>query len=128
MDPGEKDKTGSTEEDDKSGDGGGTHTIELEPSANNSDNEKQRAYDKKQDEAFYNKHANPESFFEHLWNEAGPNLGAMGILVEHMADRIDVDKQAGIKPDLMQCKISHRLHDPLESKRDTWQELCNRTR
>ena len=46
----------------------------------------------------------------------------MGDLVEHMADRIDVDKQVGIKPDLMQCKISHKLHNSLESEGDTWQE------
>ena len=46
----------------------------------------------------------------------------MGILAEHMADRSDIDKQAGIKPDLMQCKISHNLHDSLELKGDTWQE------
>ena len=43
-------------------------------------------------------------------------------LVEHMAERIDIDEQAGIKPDLMQCNISHDLHDFLELEGDTWQE------
>ena len=66
IDPEEKDKVGSPEADVKSGDGGGSHTIELGPGTNDSDDDKQRVYDKKQDEAFYNKHANPESFFEHL--------------------------------------------------------------
>ena len=62
----EKDKAGSTEEDDESGNGGDSHTFELEPGANNSDSENQRAYDNKQDEAFYNKYANPEYFFGHM--------------------------------------------------------------
>ena len=46
----------------------------------------------------------------------------MGILLEHMAGRIDINEQAGIKPDLMQCKISHDLHDFLELNGDIWQE------
>jgi hypothetical protein len=112
-DPEEKDRVGLTEEDNESSDGCGSHTIELELGANNSDDEKQRAFDKKQDEAFYNKHINPESFFKPLYNEAGPILRAMGELLEHMADRIDIDKQASIKPHLMQYTISHDLHDLL---------------
>ena len=63
-------KADSTEEDSRSG-------KEGEPGAKDVDNEEQRAYDEKQDEALYDKHPNPESFYQHLWNEAGPNLGAM---------------------------------------------------
>ena len=49
MDPEENDNAWSTREDDESGKGGGSHTIELEPGADNNANENQRAYDKKQD-------------------------------------------------------------------------------
>ena len=49
MNPEEYDNAGSIEEDDESSDGGGSHTIELEPGADDNDNENQRAYDKKQD-------------------------------------------------------------------------------
>ena len=43
-------------------------------------------------------------------------------LVEHIAERIDIDKGAGIEPDPMQCNISHDLHRFIEFKGDTWQE------
>ena len=57
-----------------------------------------------------------------MYNKTGLNLGAMGDLVEYMAERIDIDKEAGIEPDLMQWKISHTLHGFLELEGDTWQE------
>ena len=43
-------------------------------------------------------------------------------MVEHIAERIDIDKGAGIEPDLMQCDISHDLHHFLEFEGDSWQE------
>ena len=65
------------------------------------DNEEQRAHDLKQDMAFQNKHPNPESFFDYRWNKAGPNFRSMRIMVNQLAEGIDVDKFAGIEPDLM---------------------------
>ena len=115
MDSEQNDKADATGE-------GGQSVKKGELSAEDADNEEQRAYDLKQDEAFHNRIPVSETFYGYMWNKAGPNLGAMGILVEHMADRIDVDKQAGIKQDLIQYKISHNLHDSLELKGDTWQE------
>ena len=46
----------------------------------------------------------------------------MGDLIEHMADRIGINEQTDIEPDLMQCNISHELHDFPELEGDTWQE------
>ena len=43
-------------------------------------------------------------------------------MVNQLAERIDVDKFAGIEPDLMQCTISQELHDSIESEGDTWED------
>ena len=43
-------------------------------------------------------------------------------MVNQLAERIDVDKFAGIKPDLMQCKISQDLYNSLLSEGDTWED------
>ena len=46
----------------------------------------------------------------------------MADMVEILAERIDIDKGAGIAPDLMQCDINHDLHYFLENKGDTWKD------
>ena len=97
-------------------------TIDLQPDADDNGIEKQRAFNKKQDDAFNDKIPNPDTFFEHLFNKTGPIIGAMEDLVEHKAEGIDIDERAGIKPDLMQCDISHYLHIVLEFEGDMWQE------
>ena len=56
-----------------------------------------------------------------MWNKVGPSLESMGIMVNQLTERIDVDKFVGIEPDLMQCNISQELHDSLESEGDTWE-------
>ena len=58
--------------------------------------------DKKVDEAFKDDFPNPDSFFEKLFNDAGPNAGAMKTMLEMLADRIDIDEGAGIEPNLIQ--------------------------
>ena len=122
MDPEENDNTGSTGEDNTSGNEGGSPTTNLEPGTDNNDNEKQRAFDKKQDDAFNNKFPNPDTFFKHVFNKAGPNKGAMEDLVDHIAEIIGIDKGAEIEPDLMQCNINHDLHRSLEFEGDICQE------
>ena len=78
--------------------------------------------EKEQDDAFNDNFLHPDTFFEHLFNEAGPNVGAIVDLVELLAERIDIDEGVGIAPDLIQCDISHGLHHFLEHGGDTWQE------
>jgi hypothetical protein len=94
----------------------------VETGESDSDDAKQRAFDEEKDDAFNDKFRNPDTFFEHLFNEAGPNVEAMEDLVKLMAERIDIDKGASIEPDLMQCDISEGLHHFLELKGDNWQE------
>ena len=122
MDPEDNDNAGSTEEDDNFGNVSGSLIIGLEPGADDNEDEKQRAFDKEQDDAFNDKFPNPEMYFKHLFNKAGSNIGAMADLVELMAERIDINKGTDIVPDLMKCNISHDLHHFLEFKGDMWQE------
>ena len=119
MNPEKNDNAGSTGEGDEFGNGSGSLTIDLEPDADDNDDEKQRAFDKEQDDAFNDKFPNPDTFFEYLLNEAGSNIGAIEDLVELMAERIDINEGAGIALDLMQYNISHDLHRFLESEGDT---------
>ena len=115
MDSEQNDKVDATGEDNQS-------VGKGEPGAEYADDEEQTAYDLKQDEAFHNKFSNPETFYDYLWNESGLSLEAIGIMVNQLAEIIDVDKFAGIEPDLMQCKISQDLHDSLLSERNTWED------
>ena len=46
----------------------------------------------------------------------------MGIMVNQLAERIDIDKFAGIGPDLTQCNISKDFHEAILPEGDTWEE------
>ena len=107
--------------DNEFGNGTGSLTNNFESGMNNDAYEQQKELEKKFDEAFNDEFSNPETFFKRLFNKADPNAGAMEDIVEMLADRIDINKGAGIEPDLMQCGIRHDLHSFLENKGDTWQ-------
>jgi hypothetical protein len=60
---------------------------------------------------------------EQLFNEAGPSIGAMEVMVEMLAERIASVEGAGTDPDLMEFKISHNMLTFLEAEgRDIWQD------
>ena len=80
MDSEQNDKADATGEDNKS-------VWKGEPGAEDADDEEQRAYDLKQDEAFHNKIPVSETFYDYIWNKASPSLGSMGIMVHHLAEK-----------------------------------------
>ena len=58
---------------------------------------------------------------EQLFNEAGPSIGAMEVMVEMLVERIASAEGAGTEPDLMEFKISHNILTFLEIEGgDTW--------
>ena len=136
MNPGEDADIGSTGMEDEFGKGPGSLSNAFEPGTeNNADagtikddlsltlsKQKEKDREKKFDKEFNEKFANPDSFYEQWFNESGPNAEAMETMLEILAEKIDIDKGAGIKPDLLQCDISHELHTFLETKGDMCQE------
>ena len=122
VDPEDNDNAGSIGENDKFSNGRNSLTIDLELGANDNANERQKALEKEQDDAFNDTFPNPDTFYEHLFNKTGHKTRAMEDPSEYIAERIDIDEGAGIEPDLMQFDISHELHRFLEFEGDTWQE------
>jgi hypothetical protein len=55
-----------------------------------------------------------------LFNEAGPYIGAMEVMIEIVVERIAIVKGSGTEADLIKCKLIHTMSTFLETKgRDT---------
>jgi hypothetical protein len=76
-------------------------TAKSDRSLSQSEREVQ-AYDKMNGAAWHNKFDPPANFKEQLFNEIGPSMGVMEVMIEILAERISIAEGAEIEPDLIE--------------------------